>query len=84
MTDPVPTPAQPSTTQLVAAFASSLLPLAGPAGIAAAALIPAAEQLLAMFKADPVANYTVEDLAAIVAKGNADLATLKGHVDALK
>lgn len=82
MTDATTQPAQPSVEQLLTAFAASILPLAGPAGIAAAALIPAAEQLLAMFKKDPAKNYTVEELEAIVVSGNADLSKLQSDVDA--
>lgn len=79
MTEPV----QPSTEQLVAAFAGALLPLAGPAGIAVSALIPAAQQLYDSFTNHATANFTVDDLAAIVAKGNADLAKLTADVNAL-
>lgn len=80
MTDVV----QPSTTQIIAAFAGSLITLVpGPIGLAGAALIPAAEQLLEMLKANPDANYTIDDLAAIVEKGNADLAKLTTDVNAL-
>ena len=80
MTDPV----QPSTEQVLAALAASLLPLAGPTGVAAAAVVPAIEQLLEMFKAKPAdSNYTVDDLVGIVASGNAHLAVLKAHVEAL-
>lgn len=79
MTDAV----QPTTAQLVAAFASSLLPLAGPAGIAASALIPAVQQLYDTFTSGtPNAVFTVEDLAAIVTKGNTDLAKLAADVAA--
>jgi hypothetical protein len=81
MTDPVQ-PVQPTTEQLVAAFATALLPFAGPVGIAASALVPAAQQLLDLFKSNPTAVYTVDDLVAIVTKGNADLAKLAADVAA--
>jgi hypothetical protein len=73
MTDPV----QPTTEQLVAALASGLLPLMGPYGIAASALVPAAQGLVDIFTTHPNANYTLDDAAAVVAQGNADLAKLK-------
>lgn len=81
MTDPVVQ--QPTTAQLLAAFAQSLLPLAGPTGIAVSALIPAVEQLLANFRSNPTQNYSVDDLVAIVVQGNANLASLKAHVEGL-
>ena len=81
MTDPTTTPAL-TTEQVVAALAASLLPLAGPAGIAAAAAVPALEQLLGMFKAQPAQNFTIDDLAAIVATGNVSLAQLAADVNA--
>jgi hypothetical protein len=77
-------PAQPSTEQLLAAFASSLLPLAGPLGIAASALVPAVQQLYDMVTSAPAdQNFTVDDLVAIVAKGSTDLARLQADVDKL-
>lgn len=81
MTDAVPIPL--TTTQVLAALAASLLPLAGEEGVAAAAVIPAAEQLIELFKAKPTGNYTIDDLAAIVAEGNAALAKLTVDVNAL-
>lgn len=75
-------PAQPSTAQLVGALAQSLLPLAGPAGIAVSALVPAIQQLYDTVTSKAGQNFTVDDLAAIVAKGNADLAQLQADVDA--
>lgn len=85
MTDPVqtPTPAAPTTEQLLAAMAQSLLPLAGPLGIAASALVPAVQQLYDMVTSKGDQSFTVDDLAAIVAKGNTDLAKLQSDVDAL-
>lgn len=74
---------QPTTAQLVAAFASSLLPLAGPTGIAISALIPAAEQLLASFQNHGKEDFSIGDLIGIVADGNLALASLKAHVEAL-
>jgi uncharacterized protein (DUF2345 family) len=79
MTNPV---AQPTTEQIVAAFAQALLPLAGPAGIAVSALVPAVQQLLDNFTAHPAADVTVADLEAAVAQGNADLAKLQSDVAA--
>jgi hypothetical protein len=74
--------AQPTTAQLVAAFASSLLPLAGPTGIAVASLIPAAEQLLESFRNHGKTDFTVEDLIGIVSEGRTELATLRANVEA--
>lgn len=80
MTEPV----QPSVQQLVAAFAAAALPFAGPTGVAVATLIPAAEQLLALFRnRDPAKNYTVDELAAIVSGGSAELAKLRADIEAL-
>lgn len=73
----------PTTSQLVAAMASALLPLAGPTGLAVSLVIPAAEQLIATLRGSGKANYTLEELAAIVAEGNAELATLRANVEKL-
>jgi hypothetical protein len=79
----LPTPApQPSTEQLVAALASGLLPLLGPYGIAASALVPAAQGLVDIFTTHPNANYTLDDAVAVVTQGNADLAKLKADAAA--
>lgn len=78
------TTTQPTTEQVLVALAASLLPLAGEEGVAAAAAIPAIEQLLAVFKAGPPdQNYTVEQLATIVSGGSAALAKLQADVGAL-
>jgi hypothetical protein len=74
---------QLNTEQLVAALAQGALQFAGPEGIAASALIPAAEQLVDTLKASGSAVFSVDDLAAIVAKGNLDLAQLTLDVDAI-
>ena len=81
MTDPTAT-TQLTTEQVVAALAASLLPLAGPAGIAAAAAVPALEQLLDAFKAQPAQNFSIADLQQIVATGNANLAQLAADINA--
>ena len=73
----------PTTEQLIAAMAQSLLPLAGPLGIAASALVPAVQQLYEMVTSKGNQNFTVDDLAAIVAKGNTDLAQLQADVGKL-
>lgn len=83
MNDTVTTAPQPSVAQLVSAFAAAALPFAGPQGVAIAALIPAAEQLIETFRNSGKTNFTVDDLAGIVADGNVALASLKGHVAAL-
>lgn len=82
MTTDAVQPVQPTTEQLVAAFAGALLPLAGPVGIAASALVPAAEQLLDAFRNHPTADVSLAELEAIVAKGNIDLAKLAADVAA--
>ncbi|MEO6588944.1 MAG: hypothetical protein ABIP06_06420 [Pyrinomonadaceae bacterium] len=74
-------PGQPTTAQLLAAFAASLLPLAGPTGVAVAALIPAVQQLLAGLMSHPTANYSIDELVAIVASGSANFAKLQQHSD---
>lgn len=73
-------PPQPTTEQLVAAMAAGLLPLLGPYGIAAANLVPAAQQLLDAFTGH-AGNYTMADAIAVVAQGNADLAKLQADAD---
>lgn len=84
MTDPTQQPVAISTEQVLAALAASLLPLAGPYGIAASAVVPALEQLIASFRNQPAdKNYTVDELAAIVSGGSAHLAQLTAHVNAL-
>lgn len=82
MTDATNTAPALTTEQVVAALAASLLPLAGPTGIAAAAAIPALEQLLVMFKAQPAQIYTIDDLATIVASGSTKLAQLAADIAA--
>lgn len=83
MNTPTAATGQPTTEQLLAAFASSLLPLAGPVGIAASALVPAVQQLYEMVTSKPAdQNFTVDDLVAIVSKGNADLAKLEADINA--
>lgn len=70
-------PPAPTTAQILAAFAQSLAPLAGPAGVAVAALIPAVEQLYDTLKNSGKRDFTVDELAAIVAEGDVELAKLK-------
>lgn len=86
MTDATTTAAvpQPTTQQLLAALASAVLPFAGPTGVAIAALVPAVQQLYDRVTNHPTANFTVDDLVGIVQEGDAELAKLKAHVDALK
>lgn len=74
--DPSQTPPPVSVEQIVAAFAAALLPLAGPAGIAVATLVPALEQLIDVFRNHSATDYTVDDLVAIVQTGDAGLAEL--------
>jgi hypothetical protein len=83
MTDPTPAPVALTTEQLVAAMAAGLLPLAGPTGIAAAALVPAVQQLWDAVNSRATSDFSVADLVAIVTKGNADLAKLTADVNAL-
>lgn len=81
MTEPVNAP---STAQLVAALAAGLLPLAGPQGIAVAALVPAVQQLFDSLTSHATANYTVADLVKIITEDNAAaLAQLQRDVDAM-
>jgi hypothetical protein len=70
-------PATPTTAQLLGAFAQALLPFAGPIGVAASAVIPAAEQFLANLKATGNGTvFTMADLEAIAAKTTTDLGQL--------
>ncbi len=75
--------AAPTTEQLIAAMAQSLLPLAGPLGIAASALVPAVQQLYEMVTSKGDKNFSVDELAAIVASGSTDLAQLQADVGRL-
>lgn len=78
-------PPQPSTTQLVSAFAAALLPLAGPYGIAADGVMNAGLQFLAMMQAQRTAGkvvVTLEDLVTIASKTSVDLAQLAADVAA--
>jgi hypothetical protein len=70
-------PAQPSTEDVYAALAQSLLSLAGPAGLLASAAVPAVKQLYDAVTAHPDETFTVDALAAIVAGGNAGLTKLE-------
>jgi hypothetical protein len=78
----MPTPATPTTAQLVGALAQSLLPLAGPYGLAASAVIPAAEQFIANLKSSGNTVFTMADLEAIAAKTTTDLGQLGADVAA--
>jgi len=77
-------PNTPTTAQLVAAFAQALLPFAGPYGVAAAAVIPAAEQFITNLKATGKTVFTMADLEAIAAKTTTDLGQLGADVSAQK
>lgn len=74
-------PATPSTAELLAAFAQALLPFAGPYGVAASALVPAVEQLLANLKGTGNTVFTMADLEAIAAKTTTDLDQLGADID---
>jgi len=77
---------QPSTTQLIEAFASALLPLAGPYGVAADAVITAGLQFLANLQAGRqpgAANFTMDDLEAAAFKATTDLGQLEADVKGL-
>lgn len=81
MNTPTVSPNTPTIGQLVAAFAQALLPFAGAEGVAAAAVIPAVEQLLTNLQG--VGNgvvYTMDDLEAVAAKTTTDLAQLGADV----
>lgn len=72
-----PTPVQPTTEQLVAGMAAGLLPLLGPGGLAASALVPALDQLYQTVMGGGIGKvFSVEDLEAIVADGDAAFAQL--------
>jgi hypothetical protein len=75
-------PATPTTEQLVTAFAQALLPLAGPWGIAASTVIPAAEQFISNLKATGNTVYTMADLEAAAAKATTDLGQLAADIAA--
>ena len=79
MADTTTTPVAPAVTveQLVAAVAAALLPLAGPIGVAVAAVVPALTQLLDAFKNHGSQDFTVDELVAIVQTGNVHLAQLQ-------
>ena len=76
--------ATPSTAELLGAFASALLPFAGPYGVAASALVPAVEQLLASLKGSGNTVFTMADLEAIATKTTTDLGQLGADVAAQK
>ena len=80
-TDPTQ-PVEPSIEQLVAAFAGAALQFAGPEGMAISTLIPAAEQLVDMFRNHGATNYTVDDFDAIVAANDAKLRRIAADIDA--
>lgn len=76
-------PTQPSTEAVVAALAQSLLPLAGPAGLAASSVVPALQQLYDTFTGVGLGTaLSVADLEAIVADGNAALIQLQADLAA--
>lgn len=77
-------PATPTVEQLASAFAQALLPMAGAWGIAASALIPAAEQFVANLKASGNTVFTMADLEGIAVKTTTDLGTLAADVAAQK
>jgi hypothetical protein len=78
------TPTTPTTAQIVGAFAQALLPFAGPYGVAASAVIPAAEQFLANLKSSGNTVFTMADLEAIATKTTSDLTQLGADVAAQK
>jgi hypothetical protein len=78
-------PPQPTTTQLVSAFAAALLPLAGPYGIAADGVMTAGLQFLKLLQEQRAAGktaVTLDDLVTIASKTTVDLAQLAADVAA--
>lgn len=76
---------QPTTGQLVAAFADALAPFAGPKGLAADAVMHAGLAFLTNLQAQRAAgkaDYTMEDLEAAAARTTTDLAQLVADVNA--
>lgn len=74
---------QPTTAQLVEAFAQALLPLAGPKGLVIDGVMTAGLQLLSTIQAQRAAGnaiVTMADLEAIASKTTADLAQLAADV----
>ncbi len=67
---------QPSTEDVYAALAQTLLPLAGPYGLLASTALPAVKQLYDTLAAHPNTTFTIDDLAGIVAQGDTALAQL--------
>ncbi len=77
---------QPTTAQLVTAFADALVPFAGPGGVAADAVMHAGLSFLSSLQAQRAAgqtSYTMADLEAAAAKTSADLAQLTADVNTL-
>lgn len=74
----------PSTEQLLAALAASLLPLAGAGGILVANALPAVQALYDAFTSHPTADFSVDDLVKIVTQSNAaKLAKLQADINAM-
>lgn len=73
----------PTTAQLVTAIGAALLPFAGQTGIAVAAVLPALQQVYDTISNSGKTDYTVEDFAAVVAEGNAELAKARTAVAGL-
>lgn len=83
MTDPVAV-AAPTTSTIVAALASSLLPFAGPVGVEMSALVPAVQQLYSAIMSHGDTTFTMEDLVKIIMQDNtATLAKLTADVNAM-
>jgi uncharacterized protein (DUF2345 family) len=83
MTDATTTAPQPTTAQLVEAFASALLPFAGPAGILASTVMDAGLQLFANLSrtASNGLVFTMDDLEAAAKKTVGDLSQLRADVE---
>jgi hypothetical protein len=86
MTDPTTTTTpQPTTAQLVTAFADALAPFAGPSGLLADTVMHAGLTFLTGLQGMRAAgqtNFTMADLEAAASKTTADLAQLQTDVAA--
>lgn len=83
MTDPV----QPTTAELVAAFADALAPFAGPYGVVADTVMHAGLAFLANLQAQKAAGssvYTMENLEAAASRTTDDLGQFAADVTAQK
>lgn len=77
------TAVEPTTAQLVEAFAAALLPLAGPYGIAASGVMSAGLAFLAQINARAGRPLTMEDLESISKTTQDNLDAFSRKVDAL-